>query len=164
MSDETPLDKTPSTSVASGDDVSDPTGKRFSFEEILIRLEQRANGMPEALDDVWAADTLGWRSYDGAETHSSAQRRSEMARAEVTQFRKVMPDFQRQSSFFPSESTATIFERSTWTGTAGDTAVCIELCLVYLVNAGRIVRVDMYADAAQFARLHEVLRAAGPAA
>jgi ketosteroid isomerase-like protein len=131
----------------------------FTIDEIVDRLARRAAGDAAALDPVWAPESVSWRSYDGRETTMTAGQRRALARTEIESLADAMPDFRRESSFHSSPSTDAIIEFSTWSGTRGEAAVRVEICLAYRVRDGRIERLDMYADAGQFKVLGDVLAA-----
>lgn len=132
----------------------------FSIDDIVDRLRRRAEGDAAALDDVWAPESVSWRSYNQQESIMSAAQRAALARREVESFGSAMPDFSRESTFHPSPSTQTVVEFSTWSGSRDGVAVRVELCLSYAVATGRIDRVDMYADPTQLAALSAVLASA----
>jgi ketosteroid isomerase-like protein len=130
----------------------------YSIEDITDRLRRRAAGDAAALDSVWAAESQSWRSYNGQLTTMTAEQRASLARREIAAFEAAMPDFRRESAFHPSPDTDSIVERSTWSGTGPSGRVQVELCFLYQLAEGRIVRVDMYADAVQMAALSAALQ------
>ena len=131
---------------------------RYAIEEIVARLRRRADGETDALDGVWADETLSWRSYSLAEQAMTSDQRNDLSRRELEAFTRAMPDFTRTSRFHVAAATETVVEQTTWAGTARDGPVHVELCLIYTVNDGRITRVDMYSDSAQFERLGTAIR------
>ena len=132
----------------------------YSIDDVTERLRRRAEGDAAALDSVWADQSRSWRSYNGQVTTMSREQRATLARREIVAFETAMPDFRRQSIFHPSPATQTIIERSTWSGTGPSGSVRVELCFLYQIDQGRIVSVDMYADARQMASLSAALNVA----
>jgi ketosteroid isomerase-like protein len=131
----------------------------FDAETILPALAARAAGHPEALDGLWAPESTSWRSYDGRESVMSAEQRLALAKAEWSLFRQAMPDFEWDSELLLAGGGSQIVELASWKGSNGGAeAAHVDLCLVYRLTAGRIVRVEMYCDERQMLGLQNILK------
>ena len=129
------------------------------IQDVVDRLQRRAEGDPAALDAVWADESESWRSYSGQVNRMTARQRADLARRELAAFRRAMPDFRRASTFHWSPSTETVIELTAWSGTAKTGRIGVEISFIYTVRAGRIQRVDMYADSRQIEALSAALAA-----
>lgn len=133
--------------------------------EIADAIEQRANGDFAAADNVWADEVVVWRNGSQSEFRVAGKQRNERARAELEVLQTAMPDFHTESVVHVDESASVIVEFSTWSGhtirvpgsaVAGEFHRFVQ-CFVYTIEAGRIVRIDVYDDAATGRRWNELM-------
>jgi ketosteroid isomerase-like protein len=132
--------------------------EQLELNDIAERLRRRAPGEWEALDGVWADQTVFWHAYDEEEIHLTGGRRGDVSRMEHAAFSRALRDFRRESTFHVSSSTGTIVETSVFSGTTPNgMRVTNPVCFVYTVMDGRIVRLDTYDDASKSRKMAEIL-------
>lgn len=129
-----------------------------TLEQIVERLRLRAEGQWQALDGLWADETVFWHAYDGQEIRLSGGSRAEVSKAEHEAFERALVDFSRKSIYHVSPSTDCIIEVAEFSGTTHNgELVTNPVCLIYTVEQGKIARLDIFDDASKSRKMAEIL-------
>ena len=134
------------------------TVPKAGLAEIGDRIRRRAAGEWDALRDVWADEVLVWHCYDDIEERFTGLSRSSGGSAELEAFSQALEDFTRDSRIHVSPHTGTVVETSLWSGRLRTGELMRNAtCVVYTVQEGRIVRMDIYDDSNRSRRFAELL-------
>ena len=122
------------------------------------RIRRRAAGDWDALRELWADEVVVWHCYDDVEERYTGLSRSSSGSAELDAFSQAMDDFARNSRVHVSAETSAVIETSVWSGRLRTgTPMRNATCVVYTVEDGRIVRMDVYDDSNRSRRFAELL-------